>query len=608
MKYKLLFLLLAVFFALSSLCGCAGGEKIYTASFESYEFFGTYCCVKIFAKNPSQARKDEMDETLEEVKTLLEETDCALSASSEGSDIYRFNAASAGERIEISPLTFAALSESKRLFEASDGLFDPTAAASVDLWGFSARFYNGDETEMPYDREEGVLPEQRYVEAFAELIDFSAVEFGEDFLIKPSKTVSVDGTEFGVMLDLGAVGKGFAADRVRDLLLEKGEVYASINIGQSSLVFLDSPFEGGFSVRIRHPRNPSQSALILSGLENVSIGISGDYQRFFEADGKRYCHIIDTRTGVPVDSGVMSAVTLCDNGAAADALSTVFMTEKAAVADRLAERLQGESGLCGFAVLTSQGGKYLAAGNADFEVEGDFLRAEFSASDDGLKIVASNYAGLIAGLALLVAAVALVILLDVRNRRAKKAAQNAEGSATDEGGSVEGVKPSGVVFDGAADNKRVSRTDIIKAQRLFRKKDMIIFGALLLCIILLFGFVVFGAPRGALSAVEIYFDGEKIFSYDVQTGGFECKDGFHGLATEKIGDSLFVSVETEKGFNKIEIKSNGEAKVVESDCRGGQCESSAYAVKRSGDAVLCVPHALKILGVGENDRQGEETL
>lgn len=80
------------------------------------------------------------------------------------------------------------------------------------------------------------------------------------------------------------------------------------------------------------------------------------------------------------------------------------------------------------------------------------------------------------------------------------------------------------------------------------------------------------------------------------------------LATEKIGDSLFVSVETEKGFNKIEIKSNGEAKVVESDCRGGQCESSAYAVKRSGDAVLCVPHALKILGVGENDRQGEETL
>lgn len=88
-----------------------------------------------------------------------------------------------------------------------------------------------------------------------------------------------------------------------------------------------------------------------------------------------------------------------------------------------------------------------------------------------------------------------MILLDVRNRRAKKAAQNTEGSATDEGGSVEGVKPSGVVFDGAAENKRVSRTDIIKAQRLFRKKDMIIFGALLLCIILLFAFVVFGAPR-----------------------------------------------------------------------------------------------------------------
>ena len=154
------------------------------------------------------------------------------------------------------------------------------------------------------------------------------------------------------------------------------------------------------------------------------------------------------------------------------------------------------------------------------------MRAEFSASDDGLKIVASNYAGLIAGLALLVAAVALVILLDVRNRRAKRTAQNAEGSATDEGGSVEGVKPSGVVFDGAADNKRVSRTDIIKAQRLFRKKDMIIFGALLLCIILLFGFVVFGAPRGALSAVEIYFDGEKFFLTTYKRAGSNAKTAF----------------------------------------------------------------------------------
>ena len=104
----------------------------------------------------------------------------------------------------------------------------------------------------------------------------------------------------------------------------------------------------------------------------MSIGISGDYQRFFEADGKRYCHIIDTRTGVPVDSGVMSAVTLCDNGAAADALSTVFMTEKAAVADKLAERLQGGVGalrLCGFDKPRRKipcGGKHGFRGRGDF--------------------------------------------------------------------------------------------------------------------------------------------------------------------------------------------------------------------------------------------------
>lgn len=602
MKHKIFYSFTALLFALFALFGCSDGEKIYTASFESFDFFGTYCCVKIFEKNPMQARKDEMADALEDVRSLLDEIDGALSASDKNSDISRFNAARPGERLEISALTYSALVECRKLFEASDGLFDPTAAASVDLWGFSSRFYNGEEVGMPYDREEGVLPDARYVEAFKELTDFSLLEYGENFLVKPLKTVEVDGTEYGVMLDLGAVGKGFAADRVRDLLLEKGETYASINIGQSSLVFLDSPFDGGFSVEISHPRNQSERALVISGLENVSLGVSGDYQRFYEIDGKRYCHIIDTRTGRPVDGGVMSAVTVCGSGAAADALSTVFMAEKASDALKLAMKTElKQVGLDGFAVMTRQAGKYIAAGNADFEVKGDFVRAEFA--DGGLKIAAADYTALITGISLLVAAAALVVALDLRNRRAKKAASDKEkaGSSDDApqgGAALRQISKTAV--------KTRGRTELIKSQKLFCKRDLLVFGALALIIVLLFGFVIFGQPRGELFAVEIYFDGEQIFSYDVKSGEYACKNGFSGISAEKNGDVLALTVTTEKGVNFIEIKSDGETRVVDSDCRGGQC--MGLSVRRAGDVVLCVPHALKITGVGNGSQSDGEVV
>lgn len=602
MKHKIFYSFTALLFALFALFGCSDGEKIYTASFESFDFFGTYCCVKIFEKNPTQARKDEMADALEDIRSLLDEIDGALSASDKNSDISRFNAARPGERLEISALTYSALEECRKLFEASDGLFDPTAAASVDLWGFSSRFYNGEEVGMPYDREEGVLPDARYVEAFKELTDFSLLEYGENFLVKPLKTVEVDGTEYGVMLDLGAVGKGFAADRVRDLLLEKGETYASINIGQSSLVFLDSPFDGGFSVEISHPRNQNERALVISGLENVSLGVSGDYQRFYEIDGKRYCHIIDTRTGRPVDGGVMSAVTVCGSGAAADALSTVFMAEKVSDALKLAMKTElKQVGLDGFAVMTRQAGKYIAAGNTAFEVKSDFVRAEFA--DGGLKIAAADYAGLITGISLLVAAAALVVALDLRNRRAKKAASDKEKAE-----SSDDAPQGGAVLRQISKTavKTRGRTELIKSQKLFCKRDLFVFGALALTIVLLFGFVIFGQPRGELFAVEIYFDGEQIFSYDVKSGEYACKNGFSGISAEKNGDVLALTVTTEKGVNFIEIKSSGETRVVDSDCRGGQC--MGLSVRRAGDVVLCVPHALKITGVGNGSQSDGEVV
>lgn len=603
MKNKSIFTIFILVILLCSLVGCYSAEnKVYTAYFESFEYFGTYSCVKIFEKNPSQTRKDEMKKVLEEVKSLLREMDNTLSASKKDSDISRFNSAAPGERLSIKPMTYAVLEKSKKLFEATDGLFDPTAAMSVDLWGFSARFYNGYETQMPYDREEGVLPDEIYVEAFRRLTDFSLLEYGTDFIVKPTKTVGVYGREYAVALDFGAVGKGYAADRVRDLLLEKGEKYASINIGQSSMVFLNSPYENGFSVEITHPRNESERAIKISGLENVSVGVSGDYQRYSEIDGKRYCHIIDTRTGKPTDSGVMSAITISESGATADALSTVLMTKKVSEIFATPDVSETEQlGDYAFAILTRQSGKYAAAGNVGFEVLSNFRRAEFT--NDGLKVLHGNYAGLVVGCSLLVAAAAIVVLLDIKNRRARKMSyghdeQSDIDSIDAKNHTVAAVQKT----ENISDVKVVGRAEIVKSQRFFCKKDIVIFAALALLIAVMFCLSLFGKSAGNLLKVKIFYESKQIFSYDVKSGEYECSKDFDGITVSKQGDKLVVKIKTPKGENVVQIDKDGTARVVESDCRGGDCKG--LQIKKPNDAILCVPHAIKVIGEGEGDSDG----
>lgn len=126
----------------------------------------------------------------------------------------------------------------------------------------------------------------------------------------------------GQKVDLGAVGKGLACDKVKEMLDETDVNSAIISVGGSVLLYGENPTSDCWTVAIRDPRGDSSDTLGNLKLTSGTISTSGDYERVLEKDGKTYHHILDPNTGYPADSGLISVTVVCDSGILSDALST----------------------------------------------------------------------------------------------------------------------------------------------------------------------------------------------------------------------------------------------------------------------------------------------
>lgn len=189
-------------------------------------------------------------------------------------------AIAAGQKHTVTPEFAAFISEGQTLAAAGDHLFDPGIGRLVQLWGFH------DDTFKPQLPEAGRL---------AELVR-----------AKPSiADLTVDGTTVSsrnaaVALDFGGYLKGVALDRAAAILKGRGIDNALINIG-GNVMALGSKGGKPWRVGIQHPRQTAPLAT-LDLADGEAIGTSGDYQRYFELDGRRYCHLIDPRTGQPASA------------------------------------------------------------------------------------------------------------------------------------------------------------------------------------------------------------------------------------------------------------------------------------------------------------------
>ena len=236
------------------------------------------------------------------------------------SELSRLNAALAkGERATVAPELAAMLRDAQALSIQSGNLFNPAIGGLIALWGFHA--------DTPQSR----VPDTPAIAGWVKL----QPRMGE--LHIENNTVWSDNP--AVQLDLGGYAKGRALDDAVAILKAHGIQNALVNIG-GNVIALGQHGSRPWRVGIQHPRKPGTLAT-LDLLDGEAIGTSGDYQRYFEAGGRRYCHVIDPRSGWPATG--MQSVTILLRGAHAgtrsDALSKPLFIDGAAQLAQHAVRL-----------------------------------------------------------------------------------------------------------------------------------------------------------------------------------------------------------------------------------------------------------------------------
>jgi len=229
---------------------------------------------------------DEKDSgKISEAFRLCNEYEKVFSRTNPESNLYLLNNGynKATEDIE------KVLSFSLEMSRLTDGAFDVTVAPLVDLWNIKERMTPPSANEI-----ESALSKVGY----------------EDISLSP---LSLSGKT----IDMGAIAKGYIADKLAEYFRSEGVESAIIDLGGNVILI------GEYKVGIRSPFNPSEVFATITAKDKSAV-TSGAYQRYFEYEGKRFHHIIDPRTGYPSDSGIASVTVISPSSMQADALSTAI--------------------------------------------------------------------------------------------------------------------------------------------------------------------------------------------------------------------------------------------------------------------------------------------
>lgn len=302
------------------LCGCGARTSVPCRYADTA--MGTVVRQTLYA--PDEGTADSASDAIKSLLDQLEEQE--LSWRLETSEIYAVNEA-AGSREgyllsnEMTQIIVRCLEVSRE----AEGAFDMTLGSVVRLWDIDSWAAVGQSGDfIPPDSE---LLRQALGNSGYDRLKLEPEVSGENGEILQARIF----LPAGMRLDLGAAGKGLAMDRILDSLKDSGISGAVISIGGAVLTYGDKPDHTEWKVGIINPMEPGEYMGILSLKGQWCVSTSGDYERYVEADGIRFHHIMDPATGMPADSGVRSVTILTRDGLLSDILSTacfVLGTEK----------------------------------------------------------------------------------------------------------------------------------------------------------------------------------------------------------------------------------------------------------------------------------------
>ncbi len=231
---------------------------------------------------------------IEQTKLIIDGLDDMISWRESDSEIAKLNS---GESLEIAYLADC-IKQCSEISALSGGVFDVTVGGVSRLWNI------GEENER--------IPSDDEIQSELQNVGYGKIKLGKD------KVQLSD----GVKVDLGAVGKGMACDMLKAYFDSSDMKGAIVSVGGSILAWGDYNKAGDkWQIAVAHPRNEGEYLGVLS-LDEGFVSTSGDYERYFEKDGKRYHHILDATTGYPAETDIISVTVVCDSGIISDALST----------------------------------------------------------------------------------------------------------------------------------------------------------------------------------------------------------------------------------------------------------------------------------------------
>lgn len=283
--FKIFFLSAVFFFS-----GCTN-KKVLPP--QSKICMDTVCSINAF--------EDGTEELYNSIFEKLDSTEKKFSLTIPDSEICRVNKNAGISSVEVSKEFLYVVNTAQKISELTDGVLDISANPLIELWGI-----NTDHAKVPDEDE---------IKAAMEKVDWKKIKTDGNSVFLEEK---------GMSINLGAIVKGYAADEIIKILKSNKVKKAVVDLGGNIYMFGKKNDGSLWNVGVKNPKEPNASPMLKISTAENSIVTSGNYERYFERDGKRYHHIFDTKTGRPSDNGTASATIACKRSILADCLSTAF--------------------------------------------------------------------------------------------------------------------------------------------------------------------------------------------------------------------------------------------------------------------------------------------
>lgn len=264
------------------------------------ETMGTYYSIVIDGAHESQE-----SEIREKVEDCLAQVNRQMSTWDPASEISRFNHLKSTDWFSVSPEFAEVVTESLRIYQLTEGSFDPTVSPLIDLWGFG-----GKQPEK--------LPSEEDIAA-------AKLHVGMELIDVRMTPPAIRKRKPGVALNLSAIAKGHGVDQVSELLTSLGFPAHIVDIGGENRAGKPKSTGTKWRIGVESPLDSANGPHRVIELTDLSVATSGDYRNYFEFQGVRYSHVIDPLTGKPVEHPPASVTVLSKSCITADALATALM-------------------------------------------------------------------------------------------------------------------------------------------------------------------------------------------------------------------------------------------------------------------------------------------